>query len=114
MKKKTTLLGLLATTLLLSTLFIFEYLVPDNQTASSYFVKMKSSGEPVKKSQFKGYKYTETVYNSRGHSSKLSFYSDKKLAQNERFKIIVNSNHFVSNYKKVSTLPKNVQYLAEK
>lgn len=69
MKKKTALLGIVAT-LLLSTVLIFEYVIPDDQTASPYFVKMKSDGKPVTKNQFKGYKYTETVYDTKGKAKK--------------------------------------------
>ncbi|WP_088816522.1 MULTISPECIES: YxeA family protein [Listeria] len=113
MKNKKALI-LLLSSLLMVTVLVFEYMLPDEKTAAPYFVKMKSEGKIVKKDQFKGYSYTEKVFDSKGHAKTLSFLSEKKLPKNEQYKIVVSGNKLVMNYKKINTLPKNIQYLAEK
>lgn len=113
MKNKKALIILLSS-LLIMTVFVFEYMLPDEQTAASYFVKMNSEGKAIKKNQFKGYAYKEKVFDSKGHAKTISFLSEKKLSKNEHFKIVVAGNKLVTNYKKVNHLPKNIQYLAEK
>ncbi|EMG28669.1 YxeA family protein [Listeria fleischmannii] len=105
MKNKKALIILLSS-LLIVTVFVFEYMLPDEQTAAPYFVKMNSEGKAIKKNQFKGYAYKEKVFDSKGHAKTISFFSEKKLPKNEHFKIVVAGNKLVTNYKKVNHLPK--------
>ncbi len=113
MKNKKALI-LLLSGLLMVTVLVFEYMLPNEKTASPYFVQMNSEGKLVKKDQFKGYSYTEKVYDSKGHAKTISFLSEKKLPKNGQYKIVVAGNKLVMNYKKINALPKNIQYLAEK
>lgn len=99
---------------LLAVCAIWEYAMPTDAAVKSYYLKVEETGKAVTRNQFKGYKYVSKVYDDKGKQKNITFYSEKKLAKDDQFKVLIGENKMVVNYKKIKNVPDKIKYLAEK
>ncbi|MBC1484290.1 YxeA family protein [Listeria sp. FSL L7-1485] len=110
-KKK---ISIILATILLAICAVWEYAIPSDAAVKPYYLKVATTGKPVKINQFKGYKYATNVYDDTGKQKKLTFYSEKQLTKDSQFKLLISENKMVVNYKKIKNMPNKMNYLAEK